>query len=119
MIRDKSCTSPEERLTRYEELLAVVEHLARHGQPPPVTVTGTFRDHRIEAEIEGDGLFHWRGERFNSPSVAAGCIITALTGERTPGRTYMSINGWTFWSVGSDSGPDRSLSQIRDLACTR
>lgn len=80
----------------------------------PAVVRGVYKGTIIQATIDSDGSFVWNAERFSSPSVAAGRMITAISGDRTPGRGYLSINGWKFWSVKCTDGEFRALIELRD-----
>lgn len=80
----------------------------------PATVRLDSHGTIIEASIQKDGTFLFRGENFASPSVAAGYAITATTGFTTPGRAYASVNGWRFWRIEGRDGRWRSLKSLRD-----
>lgn len=84
----------------------------------PVQVRGEHKGKSIEAVIQPDGTFLFHGRTFNSPSVAAGFAITAITGATTPGRSYFSVNGWKFWKVAGADGSWRSLLEVRDSLST-
>jgi len=92
-----------------------VHDLIDHGLLlAPANVRGEHLGKTIEATIMADGNFLWRGEVFNSPSVAAGRAITAMTGAITHKRSYFSVNGWKFWYVQCEDGAFRSLAEIRN-----
>jgi hypothetical protein len=80
----------------------------------PVSAFGVHSGKRIEARIDAQGTFAYRGETYASPSVAAGRAITHETGIATPGRAYLSVNGWKFWQISCPDGKDRTLAEIRD-----
>ena len=80
----------------------------------PAPVFGFHSGRRIEARLEAQGAFRYGREIYASPSVAAGKAITAETGISSPGRTYLSINGWKFWQVTCPDGKSRTLAEIRE-----
>ena len=93
----------------------LVLHLIEWGGiKAPTKVFGSLSGTNVEALIDAQGNFIWKGERFSSPSVAAGKIATLLTGQTTPGRNYQSVNGWKFWRVIDTDGVMRSLAEIRE-----
>jgi hypothetical protein len=75
---------------------------------------------RIEAMLTNDGSFTCGSIVSASPSVAAGQAITAISGQKSPGRNYLSINGWLFWQVVGSDGRALSLADLRrELVETR
>jgi hypothetical protein len=68
---------------------------------------------RIEATLKSDGTFTSGSTVSASPSVAAGQAITARSGQKSPGRNYLSINGWLFWQVIGPDGNARTLADLR------
>jgi Restriction Enzyme Adenine Methylase Associated len=96
-------------------LLLTVKDLIEAGLiTAPTRVFGIHSAKRIEATLAADGTFSYRGNGYNSPSVAAGRAITTETAISTPGRNYLSINGWKFWQVTYPDGKPRTLAEIRD-----
>jgi hypothetical protein len=95
--------------------LSVRDLIERGAFKAPLKAYGGHNGVAVEATIQTDGTFLWQGQTFNSPSVAAGYAVTALTKTTTPGRSYLSINGWKFWSVECADGHSRTLSEIREL----
>jgi hypothetical protein len=73
---------------------------------------GNHGDAYYEARLKRDGTFICGSISSSSPSVAAGQAITARSGQRSPSRSYWSINGWKFWHV-SDGG--RAGKTLADL----
>ena len=67
----------------------------------------------IEATLKSDGTFMCGATVSSSPSVAAGQAITAKSGQTSPGRSYLSINGWLFWQVIGRDGTARTLADLR------
>ena len=67
----------------------------------------------IEATLKSDGTFICGSTASSSPSVAAGQAITAKSGQKSPGRNYLSINGWLFWQVIGRDGKARTLADLR------
>ena len=57
----------------------------------------TFKGQRFMARIESDGLIHFDGQTFSSPSHAGGMVRSKVNGPPPSGRPYWSTNGWTFW----------------------
>lgn len=82
----------------------------------PAALYAERRGHQFEVTVEEDGSFVWRDQRFSSPSVAAGRLITLACNERTPGRGYFAVNGWNFWKLRAPDGSVRTLSEIREEA---
>ena len=81
---------------------------------------GYYGQLRIEATLKRDGTFVCDEVVSSSPSVAAGRAITAKSGQRTPGRTYLSVNGWIFWRVTGRGENARTLADLRrELVETR
>jgi hypothetical protein len=80
----------------------------------PTRIFGVYSGKRIQARLDVDGMFSYRGKRYSSPSTAAGRAITATTGSSPPGRLYYSVNGWLFWRVARPDGKSRTLAEIRD-----
>lgn len=80
----------------------------------PARIFGYHSGRRIEARLAPDGTISYRGQKYASPSVAAGRAITAATGFSSPGRAYLSINGWLFWHVTGAAGKPRTLAEIRN-----
>jgi hypothetical protein len=101
-------------MTAHEELLSVITLLRERGSTPPFNLLGSYGGSSIRAQLTIDGELLWRDEHFTSPSVAAGRIITRLTGQRTGDRNYLSINGWTFWNVELPHGDLVSLRTLRE-----
>lgn len=100
-------------MTTHLDLLSVIDHVTKTVTRTPLKVSGEYQGHRIEAELDTQGVFHWRSESFGSPSVAAGRIITTVTGASTPDRSYLSMNGWKFWSVTMPDGEKVTLADLR------
>ena len=57
----------------------------------------TFKGQRFAATIESDGLIHFDGQTYSSPSHAGGMVRNKVNGPPPDGRPYWSTNGWTFW----------------------
>ena len=81
--------------------------------PCPAKLYGQYREHRIEATLEGDGTFVCGSITSSSPSVAAGHGITSKNGQKSQGRNYWSINGWLFWRVSGRNGESKTLDDLR------
>lgn len=92
------------------ELLALID-AGVISAPTPVRGPRLYPE--IAAELLPDATFRWREMVFHSPSVAAGEIVTRSTGTTSPGRRYLSVNGWKFWHLETPSGL-RSLAELRD-----
>ncbi len=67
----------------------------------------------IEATIKKEGILVCGAVSYSSPSVAAGQSLTAISGRKSPGRNYLSINGWTFWRIAGHGGPAKTLADLR------
>jgi hypothetical protein len=80
----------------------------------PARLFGFHSGKRIQARLGADGIFSYRGQRYSSPSTAAGRAITATSGSSPPDRRYYSVNGWNFWRVTGPDGESRTLAEIRD-----
>ena len=80
---------------------------------PSAKLHGYHGQNRIDAEVKSDGSFVCGSIISASPSVAAGQAITATSGQRSPGRTYWSINGWQFWRVTHGGRAGRTLADLR------
>lgn len=68
----------------------------------------------IEARIKKDGTIICGETTSSSPSVAAGRAITSKFGNRSPGRNYLSVNGWLFWQVIRPNGEAKTLADLRN-----
>ncbi len=79
----------------------------------PSTARGRYEDLEFEAALSSDGLFEWRGKIYPSASAAAAHAITGITGRRSSGRAYLSVNGWTVWSALTPDGTYQLLADIR------
>jgi hypothetical protein len=80
----------------------------------PTPIFGFHSGRRIQARLDVDGTISYRRQRYSSPSLAAGQVITARTGFAPPGRPYHSVNGWRFWWVPCPDGESRTLAEIRE-----
>jgi hypothetical protein len=80
---------------------------------PQTKIRGVHGSTVIEATIKKDGTLVCRAMSYSSPSVAAGQSITAISGRKSPGRNYLSINGWTFWKVAGHVGSEKTLADLR------
>jgi predicted type IV restriction endonuclease len=63
----------------------------------PREIEVTFKGQRFTATIESDGLIHFDGQTYSSPSHAGGTVRNKVNGPPPDGRPYWSTNGWTFW----------------------
>jgi predicted type IV restriction endonuclease len=63
----------------------------------PAEIEVTFKGQQFAATIEADGLIHFDGEAYSSPSHAGGMVRNKVNGPPPDGRPYWSTNGWTFW----------------------
>jgi SHS2 domain-containing protein len=72
--------------------------LVKEGQ---TLVTSNIRYPQVSAVISADGRIEFDGKMYDSPS---GAGKAAATGRR-------AVNGWTFWRLGSTSGP--KLQELR------
>ena len=63
----------------------------------PVEIEVMFKGQRFTATIEADGLIHFDGQTYSSPSHAGGMVRNKVNGPPPDGRPYWSTNGWTFW----------------------
>jgi predicted type IV restriction endonuclease len=63
----------------------------------PAEIEVTFKRQRFTATIEADGLIHFDGQTYSSPSHAGGMVRNKVNGPPPDGRPYWSTNGWTFW----------------------
>ena len=80
----------------------------------PIGLAGVYDRFEITGRLLRDGSIQVGREKFDSPSVAAGIAITRATGRVTPGRRYISINGWKFWRVRpARRGASTSLEELR------
>ena len=73
------------------------ELLAAGVVQAPREIEVTFKGHRFTATIESDGLIHFDGQTYSSPSHAGGMVRNKVNGPPPDGRPYWSTNGWTFW----------------------
>jgi hypothetical protein len=64
---------------------------------PPTEIEVVFKGQRLTALIGKDGLIHFDGQTYNSPSLAAGFARNKVSGPPPDGRPYWQTNGWTFW----------------------
>lgn len=80
---------------------------------PSAKIHGVHGSTSIEATIKRDGTVVCRAVSYSSPSVAAGQSLTAISGRKSPGRNYLSINGWTFWKVTGHDGQAKTLADLR------
>lgn len=64
---------------------------------PPTEIEVVFKRQRMTALIGEDGLIHFDGQTYNSPSLAAGFARNKVNGPPPDGRPYWQTNGWTFW----------------------
>lgn len=80
----------------------------------PSTAKGDYHGIQFEADLDTMGRFRWRGQEFESPSAAAAHALTGVTGRRTSGRAYLSVNGWLVWRVIDPSGNYRVLADLRE-----
>lgn len=80
---------------------------------PTTKLRGVQGSTVIEATIKEDGDIVCRTVSYSSPSVAAGQSLTAISGRKSPGRNYLSINGWTFWKVAGHDGSAKTLADLR------
>ena len=64
---------------------------------PPVPIEVRFKSQHFSAIIESDGLIHFDGVAYASPSHAGGMVRNRVNGPPPDGRPYWSTNGWTFW----------------------
>jgi hypothetical protein len=63
----------------------------------PAEIEVIFKGQRFTAIIEADGLIHFDGQTYSSPSHAGGMVRNKVNGPPPSGRPYWSTNGWTFW----------------------
>jgi predicted type IV restriction endonuclease len=63
----------------------------------PTYIEVTFKSQKFQATIEADGLIHFDGETYSSPSHAGGMVRNKVNGPPPDERPYWSTNGWTFW----------------------
>jgi Restriction Enzyme Adenine Methylase Associated len=85
---------------------------------PPVEIEVTFKGQRLTATIDDDGLIHFDGETYSSPSHAAGIARNKVNGPPSDGRAHWQTNGWTFWrfrepTTGSLEPIARWLEQLK------
>lgn len=76
-------------------------------------IHGLYGDLLVEGVVLPDGTIKSYDIISASPSVAAGQAITALTGRRSPGRNYLSVNGWLFWHTKVNDGATKTLADLR------
>ena len=88
-------------------------HVFKAVVPRMTKLHGYHRQLHIEATLRSDGTFVCGEIVSASPSVAAGQAITAKSGQKSPGRNYLSINGWLFWQVTCRDGKARTLADLR------
>jgi hypothetical protein len=68
----------------------------------------------LSAKIEPDGRVRFRGEVYNSLSIAAGVARVAVKGPPPDGRRYSWTNGWRFWEYEAEDGTSRPIGGLRD-----
>jgi hypothetical protein len=81
--------------------------------PRMAELHGYYGQLHVKATLKSDGTFMCGSTISLSPSVAAGQAITAKSGQTSPGRSYLSINGWLFWRVIGRDGTARTLADLR------
>ena len=89
--RPAASTSGRSGRTKISDLLSagVIE--------APTYIEVTFKSQRFTATIEADGLIHFDGETYSSPSHAGGMVRNKVNWPPPDERPYWSTNGWTFW----------------------
>ena len=75
---------------------------------PPVRIETKYKGVRLQARIGNEGKVEFRGETFDSLSMAAGAARATVIGLREDGR-YPHTNGWTFWRM---PGPDGKTAPV-------
>jgi predicted type IV restriction endonuclease len=90
-VRNPSSAPARKGRTTLRELLATGVVQA------PTEIEVTFKGQRFTAMIESDGLIHFDGQAYSSPSHAGGMVRNKVNGIPPDGRPYWSTNGWTFW----------------------
>jgi Restriction Enzyme Adenine Methylase Associated len=80
---------------------------------PSDKLHGNHGETYYEARLESDGTFICGSITSSSPSVAAGQAITARSGQKSPSRSYWSINGWKFWHVSDGDRAGKTLADVR------
>ena len=94
--------------------ITVKDLIDGHMLAAPVEAFGLHQGAKIEATIQRNGAFASELGEFSSPSVAAGRLITHITGSRSDQRNYFSVNGWKFWNVRCPDGQARNLATLRE-----
>lgn len=71
---------------------------------PPTELVAEYRGHRLSATVTPEGEIEMNGERYGSPSTAAGMARLPHFEGDLKGRPYPQTNGWTFWRVNDPDG---------------
>jgi hypothetical protein len=100
-------------MTANIQLVRIVDLIEAGLLPRTAKLHGYYGPHRIAATLKDDGTFTCGSTVSSSPSVAAGRAITTKFGQRSPGRSYYSVNGWLFWKVTGRDGKTRTLADLR------
>jgi predicted type IV restriction endonuclease len=78
----------------------------------PTYIEVTFKNQKFTATIEADGLIHFDGETYSSPSHAGGMVRNKVNGPPPDERPYWSTNGWTFWRFADpDTGQPEAIAK--------
>jgi hypothetical protein len=81
--------------------------------PSAAKIYGQHGDILIEGIVQSDGSIRCGDTISSSLSVAAGQAITSKSGRTSPGRNYMSVNGWLFWHIKGRDGATKTLADLR------
>jgi hypothetical protein len=106
-VRSTATTSDRSGRTKISDLLSAGVIQA------PTYIEVTFKSQKFTATIEADGLIHFDGETYSSPSHAGGMVRNKVNGPPPDGRPYWATNGWTFWRyTDPESGRSEVMSQL-------
>lgn len=79
---------------------------------PPAELTCRYKGHDLSARVERDGTVSFKGETYQSLSVAGGAARASVRGRR-PDGSLPPTNGWTFWKYRAADGTSQEIDHAR------
>jgi hypothetical protein len=80
---------------------------------PPVELVCSYMGNEIRATVTATGEIDLNGNRYTSPSTAAGMARVPHFEGDLKGRPYPQTNGWTFWRIKDPDGQLVELDVLR------
>lgn len=111
---DRPATPPIASNIEGSKLIRIADLIHAGLIDPPLELKSNYKQANLTATIQADGTIDFKGQSYNSPSIAGGFARNSVIGLPTYGKTCHQTNGWIFWEYfDKGTGKMETLDHLR------